>query len=160
MPPLPLKLSRCELNLMKTFILCCTLLAFPSIANADYVLYFYADWCGPCQQMKTSWYDSDVQKSLKRYVKKSYYKINVDKKENLAAIERYNVEGIPAVVITDNKGNQIRKAVGYMTPGQLKDFLDSNEHKEEAIFFEAYVGIESIVMLFKALFYILGVIRG
>lgn len=77
---------------------------------------FYADWCGPCQQMlKTTYKDKAVVTRSKEFVP---VLINVDKQPALA--EMYGVSAIPTVVFLDAKGKVLTQSTGYL---ESKDFL-------------------------------------
>lgn len=57
------------------------------------LLDFYADWCGPCQQMKPV--IEELEKELKGKV--TITKINVDKENGRAS--QYNIMSIPTFLI-------------------------------------------------------------
>ena len=81
------------------------------------LLYFTAEWCEPCQEMKhTTWADADVEKALSSYVP---VKIDVDAHPEIAG--KYPSDGIPHFVIAKSDGMPIREQLGAMTP---RDFLD------------------------------------
>ncbi len=70
---------------------------------------FYADWCGPCQEMlRTTYRDKEVVARSRRFVP---VLINVDKQPKLA--QKYQVDSIPTVVFLNAKGEFIGGSVGY-----------------------------------------------
>lgn len=58
------------------------------------VLYFYADWCGPCKRFRATLPDAQVQAAL---AKATLIKVNVDEDaQELAG--RYGVQAVPTFV--------------------------------------------------------------
>jgi thiol:disulfide interchange protein len=77
---------------------------------------FYAEWCGPCQEMlHTTYRDRQVVAQSRKFVP---VLINVDKQPKLA--EKYGVEAIPTVVFLDARGKVLRKETGYH---EAREFL-------------------------------------
>lgn len=73
---------------------------------------FYADWCGPCQNMNPI--IDEIEEELKDKVKIT--KINIDEKPDLAA--QYNVMSIPNYIIKkDDK--VIDQLIGMQTKETL-----------------------------------------
>ena len=75
------------------------------------LLDFYADWCGPCQQMKPV--IEELEKELKDV---KFTKINVD--ENQAEAQKYNVMSIPTFIIKKDG-----KVSDQLNGAQPKDIL-------------------------------------
>lgn len=67
------------------------------------VLYFYADWCGPCRVFKKSLGNNLVKESLNNTV---LIKINVDV-DHCGLTENYGINMIPTFVKTDGNGKTI-----------------------------------------------------
>jgi thiol:disulfide interchange protein len=85
------------------------------------LLDFAAPWCPPCNQMKRyTWPDPRVRDAV---VEKTIpVKIDFDSRQDL--VRAYRVEGIPAVLLVDEKGLLIRKPrEGYQEPEQILDML-------------------------------------
>ena len=85
--------------------------------------YFSADWCGPCEGLKsTLWADPRVEAALRDYVP---VKVDVDQRPDLTrkyVATPMNPEGgIPAFRVVDSKGQIVREAVGAMPS---EDFLN------------------------------------
>lgn len=75
---------------------------------------FYADWCGPCQQMKPI-----IEELEKEYAGKvTFTEINVDT-EN-ALVGQYNIMSIPTYIIKKNG-----KVVDQLSGAQSKENLSS-----------------------------------
>ena len=94
-----------------------------------YVVYFTADWCSPCIQMKPHWKHKTVQDQLKKYrgTKSGTiwkpHKIDTDLKKNQSILKKYKVSGIPCIILMDNGGKEWGRVVGYRTQSQLRSFL-------------------------------------
>ena len=90
--------------------------------------YFTAEWCGPCQNLKTTTWASDrVETALRNYVP---VRIDIDRHPDL--FKRYGLTpsnldgGIPAFRVIDPKGGELRKEVtGYMGPDDFLKWLNS-----------------------------------
>lgn len=73
------------------------------------VVDFWADWCQPCKIMeKELWNNPNVKFNAQNFVA---VKIDITKDRNTA--EKFNVEGIPMVVIAMADGNVLWQQVGY-----------------------------------------------
>jgi protein disulfide-isomerase len=73
-------------------------------ANKPVLLYFTAEWCGPCQEMRRSvWSDATVAAAASSYIP---VRIDVDEQPDLA--RRYRVETIPAFFILDPAGSPLK----------------------------------------------------
>lgn len=82
---------------------------------------FGAAWCPPCVAMRHDvWPDPDVGSA----VAAGYVPVFVDADDPSArpVAERYEVEGIPAVLVVDPDGRVIRRAA-YMSKGAALSFL-------------------------------------
>jgi thioredoxin 1 len=79
------------------------------------VLKFYAEWCGPC-------------KALSTLIKNAGDKItvpieDVDIDNNIMMAQQFQIRGVPAMVMVDDKEQEIKRKVGMMTEAQLLEFL-------------------------------------
>jgi len=82
-------------------------------------VYFTADWCGPCQQMKrTTFSDMEVDRVLRFHIP---VKIDIDQQPVLA--RKYRVESIPHFAVLDDEGDPAASASGYMTSEELIGFV-------------------------------------
>ena len=80
------------------------------------LLDFYADWCGPCQMMK-----STVEAFEKMHPEITVRRINIDNEEELA--EKYGVTGIPCLVLLKD-GKEVNREVGVMSLKKLVGMLE------------------------------------
>ena len=76
---------------------------------------FYADWCGPCKGL------SMVIKGAEDKITVPVEEINIDQ-EIMTSVE-YNVRSVPTLVLVDDAGKEIKRAVGMMNETQLLEFL-------------------------------------
>lgn len=78
---------------------------------------FYADWCGPCQQMMPS-----IAKLAKEFGSKlSVNKVNIDKNPALAT--SLQIRSVPSLLLYRN-GKIVWRQTGAMTFNQLKSELE------------------------------------
>lgn len=77
---------------------------------------FFADWCGPCRMLGPV--ISEVAENDDNYF---YYKINVDKAENIS--RKYGIMSIPALLVFEN-GEVTKSSLGYKNIEEVKEFLD------------------------------------
>lgn len=88
-------------------------------AGKPVLLYFTADWCGPCQKMKqTTWSDPQVTDVLRAYVP---VKIDVDAKGDVA--RRFGVRSIPRVQLMTPDGKPGQARSGYVTSADMVQWL-------------------------------------
>lgn len=87
---------------------------------------FSADWCPPCVTMKHDvWPDSAVGRSLA----KGYVPLLVDVDRNGAVADRFDVRGIPTVLVLDVEGRVVRQAslLSVRSAAAMVAFLDDTE---------------------------------
>lgn len=87
----------------------------------------WAEWCGPCQEMKQSVFkDPNVREALRDLVPLSAMvqtKDSEDVPENSALAEGFNLKAFPTLVVLDADGKELRRHVGGMTPDAFIAFL-------------------------------------
>ena len=99
------------------------------------LVYFTADWCGPCKQMK-SWVfsDNDVAQSIEA----EFVPVKIDLSEeglpDQHIADMYNVSGIPTLLTLTTNGRPISMSTGSLTKDQLMAWLDNaNERYAELV---------------------------
>ena len=79
------------------------------------LVYFTADWCGPCQNLKhTTWADKNVEAALRDYVP---VKVDVDRERDLAT--KYRVDAVPTFVVLDPTGASVARWSGASPPAEF-----------------------------------------
>ena len=85
---------------------------FNDLIQTRVLVDFYANWCGPCKML------GPVLEKVSDEVK--VLKVNVDENQELA--REYGVMSIPCVILFDN-GKEIKRSVGFMPDGKLREFI-------------------------------------
>jgi thiol:disulfide interchange protein len=81
---------------------------------------FSATWCPPCLAMKREvWPDGDVA----RTVTAGYVPVVIDVDHHTDLSDRYNVAGIPALLVLDADGRVVRRHDGYLPRDGVLRFL-------------------------------------
>jgi thioredoxin-like negative regulator of GroEL len=102
---------------VKNSLLCWLLLVALSRVEAAELLIFTADWCGPCQQLKT---DIAQNPEIMRDYEWGY--VDFDAEKDL--VRAYSVKTVPTFFILEGH-NVVRQQSGYRGPGQLRRWLQS-----------------------------------
>jgi len=76
---------------------------------------FYADWCGPCREMKP--FVESMKEKYKDQV--TFWDINTDAVSSRGLSVQYNVQFIPLVVLLDPKGNSVARLEGLQSEDEL-----------------------------------------
>lgn len=94
---------------------------FSDIINSDQpvLVDFYADWCGPCQQM------APVLSELKGELSGKANVIKVDVDKNQKASQVYQIRSIPTMILF-KKGQILWRHSGTSTKQQLKSVIESH----------------------------------
>ena len=80
---------------------------------------YWAEWCGPCKMIAPA-----LDQIATEYAGRlKVAKLNID--ENQATPPRYNIRGIPTLMLFKN-GNLEATKVGAVSKTQLAAFIDSN----------------------------------
>lgn len=85
---------------------------FNDLINERVLVDFYANWCGPCKML------GPVLENISNEIK--VIKVNVDENGDLA--RKYGVMSIPCVILFD-KGEEIKRNIGFMPEAKLRDFI-------------------------------------
>ncbi|MGM9998595.1 MAG: thioredoxin [Candidatus Bruticola sp.] len=83
------------------------------------LLDFFAEWCGPCKMLLPV--IEEMAETYNGQIK--FVKIDTDESPNVA--RRYEVKGIPTLLIFKN-GQPVARSVGYLDKSRLQDFIEQN----------------------------------
>ncbi len=75
---------------------------------------FYADWCGPCQQM------APMMEELAEEIDVQILKLNVDEEPNLA--QKYGIMSIPTLIFF-REGQAEKKSIGVVDKAEIKEMI-------------------------------------
>lgn len=86
---------------------------------------FYADWCAPCKMMPP------ILKELKKRMGDEIHIIKIDTEKNPAAAIRYQVRGIPTLILF-RKGQILWQQAGVVQASQLHSVIREKLAEAEA----------------------------
>ena len=92
--------------------------SFTELINSETPLLvdFYATWCGPCKMMPP------ILEELKEMIGDKGRIIKIDVDRNQAVAQKYNVRGVPTLIIFKNGEVKYRQA-GVQTAQQLESVI-------------------------------------
>jgi len=83
---------------------------------------FYADWCMPCKQMERYGFRD---KEFAQMISADFiaYKVDVDMFAGMDVAEAFKVTKYPTLIVSDAKGKEKKRLVGYQTAEELKELV-------------------------------------
>lgn len=78
------------------------------------LLKFSATWCGPCQQLAATIKDVELS------VEVLSYDVDVDLEETA----KYNVRGVPTLILVTEDGEEIKRTTGAKTKEKILEFTE------------------------------------
>ena len=88
-------------------------------SNKPVLVDFWAEWCGPCKAIGPALEEIAGEKKDSL----SIVKLNID--ENPLTPQKYNVRGIPALLIFKN-GEVVAEKMGALPKSQLESWIDQS----------------------------------
>ena len=85
-------------------------------AGGNYLVDFYADWCGPCKAIAPMLEEISNEGSIK------VIKIDVDQQEH-SNLEKYNIRSVPTILAFKN-GQSVDKTTGSQPKSRLLKMFD------------------------------------
>jgi len=93
--------------------------------NEKMVIDFYADWCIPCKELdKLTFADKNVINESKFF---TFYKVDMtksDSEKNEELRKKFNILGMPTVLIIDSKGNEVKRLTGFVNAEEFLKFME------------------------------------
>jgi len=89
-----------------------------SSAKVPVIVYFYADWCGPCKSMSPLM--GEIASKYQGLL--SIFKVNVDSGADIAS--RFNIMSIPALVFIDKNKDVFRQLFGSKDIADISKTID------------------------------------
>ena len=89
------------------------------------VIDFYADWCIPCKELDAlTFSDKRVMNVFDRF---TAYKVDMTKNNdvNEQLRKRFNVIGMPTVLIIDSKGNETKRLTGFVNADEFLTYIQN-----------------------------------
>lgn len=80
------------------------------------LLKFYATWCGPCKAL------SMTMNRMADKITVPVEEIDID--QDMATAVKYQVRGVPTLVLVDDTGAEIKRQAGAPNENQLLQFLE------------------------------------
>lgn len=86
------------------------------------LLKFYAEWCAPCKMLSRSLEDAKADiESLMITIEE----IDID--QDMDTARKYNVRGVPTLIMVSEAGDEVRRKAGYMNSDELIRFAEGRE---------------------------------
>ena len=80
------------------------------------VLKFQASWCQPCKML------SKTIEGAKDKITIPIEEVDID--ENMEMAKKYNVRGVPMLVVVDDAGKTVKSKTGFLNEKDLLGFLN------------------------------------
>lgn len=77
------------------------------------VLKFFSPHCGPCRVMEQNLKEANIE----------YESINVEEDAGDVLADKYDVKGLPTIIVLNEDGAIIKQHTGILTVENLKNFI-------------------------------------
>lgn len=96
-----------------------------SINEGDPIIIdFYADWCIPCKELdKQTFSDKRVIELSKKFVMIKADMTKTLSEETVKIANRFNIVGMPTVLIIDSKGKELDRLTGFMNADEFMKIM-------------------------------------
>ncbi|MDZ7765528.1 MAG: thioredoxin domain-containing protein [Melioribacteraceae bacterium] len=85
---------------------------------------FYADWCIPCKELDAMTFsDERVINETKEYLSFKIDMTQTMSEETEIIRNKFNIVGMPTVLIIDSKGNEAKRITGFVDADEFLDIL-------------------------------------
>ncbi len=91
--------------------------------NERMLIDFYADWCIPCKELDALTFSN--KRVLNEFERYTVYKVDMTKNNdtNEQLRKRFNVVGMPTVLIIDSKGNEVKRLTGFVNANEFLNYV-------------------------------------
>lgn len=86
--------------------------------KGNYIIDFWAAWCGPCKMLAPIFQELEPDYKGKLH----FGKVNIDENDSIA--RELGIMSIPCLVVF-SKGKEVDRIVGLMPKGELKKLIDA-----------------------------------
>jgi thioredoxin:protein disulfide reductase len=93
------------------------------LSGKPVVIDFYASWCAACKELEEkTWSDATVQKLLSSFIA---VQLDLSKPgiETMAAQKRYDIVGMPTVIVFSSSGKELDRFTGFKPPEEVAPIL-------------------------------------
>lgn len=80
------------------------------------LLKFGANWCGPCKVLESR---------LEGFDACELETFDIDDEANEDYVDKFNIRGIPLLVLVDNDGNEIKRWTGLVDVNKVKEEIQN-----------------------------------
>jgi thiol:disulfide interchange protein DsbD len=86
---------------------------------------FGASWCVACGELeKHTFADKDVKVKASRFVAVKFDASNDEDPKVKETMTKYNVKGLPAVILLDNSGNEVKRLEKFIPANEFLTFIE------------------------------------
>lgn len=94
------------------------------VENKPVIIDFYADWCIPCKELDAvTFSDSKVKSELSRFTALKVDMTSALTEEKKQLRDKFNVKGMPTVVLLDSQGREIERLTGFTGPAEFLNII-------------------------------------
>ncbi len=92
--------------------------------NRNMVIIFHADWCIPCRELeKQTLSEPEVSDKLRNFEVFGVDMTYSADPEARVLLDRFEVKGVPTILLIDSNGKQVQRIEGLIEPGEFMEAL-------------------------------------